>query len=80
MFSWFSKRQNSTLLLLDEELHSSALLSVLSHMNLVIPDDRQVQQLTLCIVVTQQLLCSAGSSGQAGVWAKGTNICIQKNF
>lgn len=80
MFSWLSERQNSALLLLDEELHSSALLSVPSHMNLVIPDERQVQQLTLCIVVTQQLLCSAGSLGQVGVWAKGTNICIKKPF
>ena len=81
MFTWFSERQIkacSALLLLDGELCSSP-QHVIIH-DLVIPDERQVHQLALCIVITQQLFCCAGSSGQAGVWAEGTNICIQKLF
>jgi len=46
----------------------------------VVPDEKEVRQLALCIVITKQLLCSAGSSGQAGVWAERTDISIHKPF
>lgn len=81
MFTQFSERQTkpcSALHLLDGELCSST-QHVIIH-DLVIPDERPVHQLALCIVITSQLLCSAGNSGQAGVWAEGTNICMQKPF
>lgn len=75
---WKANEAHSALLLLAVELHSSPRCVIIHESSN--PQRGASTELALCTVITQQFLCSAGSSGQAGVWAKGTSICIQKPF